>query len=699
MKRPLTTAMVDARVVRRLVLALATAVAAPTACVLWFMAHAVRNEQFAVRQRLADWYQTAVAGEWSGQVEAQWRARQEALEAAVDAAGEGGGAGEIFAAIMGRSDLWSGVVVLDEAGRVAYPAGVGMEGVSRGASPAWAQAWRLEFTAQDYEAAARLYGELAQSGDGTAASSAQAWLAQARCLAKAGDPTGAALVCVEILGGARFAGVRDEMGNLVALTARARAVELLVESDRQQAGVLAAELADRACDYGGEQLTSAQRVFLLEKARELLATLSVAAAGQTERLGHWLAVEELSREAASLIEQGGAGLAGGGLGVLDGRYYVVATRRTAMTVAGVLTKEKTAEEFAAATARSGLGDGEEAVVTDGRGQEVWASRPAGAPSPAEGQAGARGEAFAIFGAGVLPAGWRCAIYLRNDNAISTAARRQITLYVWTGLLVIVVLSGAAAWAGRIIRRQVAVNRLKNDFIATVTHELKTPLASMRVLVDTLREGRYRDQQQVQEYLDLMARESARLSRLIDNFLTFSRMERNKYALEMAEASAAAVVADAAEAVRAKYAQRGCQLETDVPADLPNVLADHDALVTVLVNLLDNACKYSADDRRVRLRAYRQGEHLCWAVSDQGIGMTRRVQRRIFERFYQADQRLTRPAEGCGLGLSIVKFIVQAHHGRITVQSRPGQGSTFTVQLPLGSREDREPPGNGDDRAR
>ena len=116
-------------------------------------------------------------------------------------------------------------------------------------------------------------------------------------------------------------------------------------------------------------------------------------------------------------------------------------------------------------------------------------------------------------------------------------------------------------------------------------------------------------------------------------------------------------------------------------DLPRVTADRDALITVILNLLDNAWKYSGDEKRVMVRTYSSYGEVRIDVQDNGIGMTRRECRKVFERFYQADQTLSRHAGGCGLGLSIVKFILDAHHGSIDVTSQPGKGSTFTVRLP------------------
>jgi signal transduction histidine kinase len=125
------------------------------------------------------------------------------------------------------------------------------------------------------------------------------------------------------------------------------------------------------------------------------------------------------------------------------------------------------------------------------------------------------------------------------------------------------------------------------------------------------------------------------------------------------------------------------LTVDIAKDLPEIQADHDAIVAVLVNLLDNACKYSTENKQVSLKVFPDTDSVCFAVADNGIGLARRHLRKIFDRFYQVDSSLARKAEGCGLGLSIVKFIVDAHKGKITVESKPGQGSTFTVKLPIG----------------
>jgi signal transduction histidine kinase len=292
----------------------------------------------------------------------------------------------------------------------------------------------------------------------------------------------------------------------------------------------------------------------------------------------------------------------------------------------------------------------------------------------------REEAFMRAPLGKFFPGWNVEVHFHDVDIFERTANRQKVIYVWAGLMAIAVMMAAGLLTAQAVGKQIKINKLKNDFIATVSHELKTPLASMRVLVDTLLEGSYRDQQQVTDYLQLISKENERLSGLIDNFLTFSRMERNKQAFVMARTIPAAIVGAAAEAVKTKFAAGRCAFEVNTGGNLPEVMADRDAMVTVLVNLLDNAYKYSYDDKRIELSAFAEDGSVCFRVSDNGQGMSRRALKKIFARFYQVDRSLSRRAEGCGLGLSIAKFIVDAHKGTISVDSKPGHGSVFTVRL-------------------
>lgn len=276
-------------------------------------------------------------------------------------------------------------------------------------------------------------------------------------------------------------------------------------------------------------------------------------------------------------------------------------------------------------------------------------------------------------------GWTVHLFV-EDVTFDNAAQKQTAVYLWTGLLVVALFLASGALTARMIGRQIRLNRLKNDFIATVTHELKTPLSSMRLLVDTLLDGGYTEPKQCREYLELICRENHRLSRMIDSFLTFSRMERGKQVFEMQKVAPAEIAAAAAEAVQAKFNEKKCRFTVTADAPLPSILADKDAMVTVLVNLLDNACKYSGSDKQIELKVFKKEGCICFSVTDNGIGMTRRQMKRIFDKFYQADTSLARRAEGCGLGLSIVKYILDAHKANITVESKVAKGSVFMIKI-------------------
>jgi signal transduction histidine kinase len=211
---------------------------------------------------------------------------------------------------------------------------------------------------------------------------------------------------------------------------------------------------------------------------------------------------------------------------------------------------------------------------------------------------------------------------------------------------------------------------------------------MRVLVDGLLADATLDPQKTREYLHLLAAENARLSRLIDNFLTFSKLDRRRYAFELVPVAPVAIVEPAVRAIHERLPD-GCDLRLDLEEPLPPVLADEESLITAIVNLLDNALKYTPADKRIAVRVRRCPDpFVSFAVSDNGIGIAPGHRRRVFRRFYQVDQRLARETGGVGLGLSIVELIVRGHRGHVTVESEVGKGSTFTIRIPVAGAERR-----------
>ena len=291
---------------------------------------------------------------------------------------------------------------------------------------------------------------------------------------------------------------------------------------------------------------------------------------------------------------------------------------------------------------------------------------------------ANGEAIA---AGPWLPGWQLTyVPVETDAPVSDLTRRR-TIYVAVALggVALIVLIGTAVGAG--LRRHLRLARLKTDLVAAASHELRTPLASTAVLVDGLLADPQLNPVKTREYLQLIAAENTRLSRLVENFLTFASVDRGGLRLVFGPADPCAIVRAAVDSVGPRVSDPDA-VRVDVPADLPRLVADSDALRGALVNLLDNALKYTSGDKRIVVRAQADGaDHVRFEVSDNGIGISAREQRRIFRRFHRVDERLSRQTGGVGLGLSIVEAIAHAHGGSVSVKSAPGAGSTFALRLP------------------
>ena len=186
-----------------------------------------------------------------------------------------------------------------------------------------------------------------------------------------------------------------------------------------------------------------------------------------------------------------------------------------------------------------------------------------------------------------------------------------------------------------------------------------------------------------QYLDTILEESQRLSRLVDNVLDFAKIEQGKKFYEMRPVSLAEVVEAARRAVAHALEQSGFQIEVTADGELPPVPADRDAIQQAILNLLSNAMKYSGESRRIGLHLCRENGAAVIRVVDHGIGIPREEQRRIFQRFYRAPSAENQRLPGTGLGLTLVEHIVKAHGGSVGVRSEPGEGSTFTIRLPMG----------------
>jgi signal transduction histidine kinase len=612
----------------------------PTAGVFWFMNQAMQNEQLAMRQRLSEVYrsQLQTAAE---RIQASWRSKFDLLTNSV----RHRSIPEAFALLVngGHADA----VLMYRDGRLIYPRSVAFSRISpEPQTPIWKQARSLEYGSNDPKAAAEAYAKIARESAGTQ-ETALALMAQARCLNKAKRPTEAIEVLVHTLGGARYRNIEDVQGRSISLNALLFALQLIREPSRPSFQETAKLLFDRLNDYRDSSVSSSQRRFLIDQLQSMWPDCPQSATFAAEELA-----AEFVTTASDQVKPGQTQLT---------RIKNIWAYQTPDRSLVALFRQEHLVAFidSAAAAQKPVGGIRLSAIPPGAEDSSYRSESIGDVFPA----------------------WRLALYLEEKDPFQSATKQRTTTYVWTGILMTVGIVLLSILLAAYLQRQMRITRLKNDLIATVSHELKTPLASMRLLVDTLRDGRYQDSQLVQEYLQMISKENARLSSLIEEFLTFSRMERNKAKFEQSVVQTGEIVHSAVESVGNRLQARGCRFELDLAPEMPPVIGDRDALITVLVNLLDNALKYTGDAKEIRLGVFSSNGNVFFEVRDNGIGFPRSATKKIFDRFYQVDRTLSRRAGGCGLGLSIVQFILSAHNGSITAKSQPGKGSTFTVRLP------------------
>ncbi|HXU83066.1 MAG TPA: HAMP domain-containing sensor histidine kinase [Polyangia bacterium] len=281
--------------------------------------------------------------------------------------------------------------------------------------------------------------------------------------------------------------------------------------------------------------------------------------------------------------------------------------------------------------------------------------------------------------------WRVQIAPLNVDEFRTRAEQQRRLRPLLIVLSTTIIAVGLGIVWLVILGERRASRLKGDFIANVSHELKTPLSLIRMFGEMVATGRHKGEDAAREYGEIITRESERLSHLIDNVLDFARLERGKASYHFAEAEIADVVERALDVCRYRLEKEKLKLRTLIEPALPQVRMDENAMTLVILNLVDNAIKYGTDGGQVDVSVQRTPGGVVLGVRDYGPGIAREEQGRIFDRFYRARSARDRNVRGSGIGLALVKYIAEAHGGRATVESpvvgdtRPG--SLFRVFLP------------------
>lgn len=235
-----------------------------------------------------------------------------------------------------------------------------------------------------------------------------------------------------------------------------------------------------------------------------------------------------------------------------------------------------------------------------------------------------------------------------------------------------------------------LNALKSYFVSSVSHELRTPLTSIRMFADTLKDRKLAGTRTYNEYLNIIIGETERLGRLINNILDFSKIEQGLKEFHFEQVNFLRVVKKSVAAMQYQVHMEGASLKLTIPRQVLKLWADADALQEVIMNLLSNALKYSTRRKEIRLTVHKCPKTVEFAVADKGLGIAEKDLPHIFEQFFRVKDERSRQVGGVGLGLSVVKHIIEAHKGTISVTSTLGAGTTFTVRLPLMNSHENDP---------
>ncbi len=615
----------------------------PTISVLWFMIKAVENERFAVRQSLSEVLELRLA-DTRRALDEHWK-QVFATLSNIEVNTEGAAT---FNSII-QTGLVDSVILRDFEGEIVYPNSPGfLSAIAQEINAAWMAAERAEFVDQDPAAAAELYAAIANNSSNTNLI-ALALLAESRCRLLAGQKEIAIALLTESLQQPRLQSATTTSGRLIVPNAQLLALNIINDPHHSTFKAVVASLQKRLESYDDVLLTSVQRQFLVKELQQLVPSLEPFATLEAEELAAQYLDTEVGIAEKSVLR----------LSAVPDVWHVALPGNQ---IVALFRGERIRREVNKIIAGQNIPQGTviEASLAD-----------TGSTTPTLG----------IYASQHLP-DWQLSYGFLSSSVLNSLENRQIASYLWTGILVIIAALCLALIMARYLTRQLVQAQLKNDLVATVSHELKTPLSSMRILVDTLLSDNHTDAETTRDYLRIISRENERLSLLIDNFLNYSRLSQSGQVFKLTSQNPGKLAKSAAHAVTEKFEYADFNFEIDIQSDLPGIEADEDAIVTALVNLLDNAFKYSGTSQHVKFQVYQREGFIVFSVIDYGIGLSKKEKDKVFEKFYRADQKLTTATSGVGLGLSIVQSIVDAHSGTIKVTSSSGEGSTFSISIPV-----------------
>lgn len=279
---------------------------------------------------------------------------------------------------------------------------------------------------------------------------------------------------------------------------------------------------------------------------------------------------------------------------------------------------------------------------------------------------------------------KCKLLLSEDKPgfIGTLLKEGSGIYLLIFILIALLMVLGFVFTIYSLSMEIRLNKLKSEFISNVTHELKSPLTSIRIMTEMLYHNRVLLEERKSEYYSTMLEESEHLSHLIDNILDFSKIEDERKNYEFIELDLDNLFVKFLESIHERLIENGFDIRYSHSDTTPFIKADRDAILQVFYNLIDNAIKFSGSARQIDINLFSREDELLFCVKDYGIGISVKDHQKVFERFYRSDKAQHSGIEGSGIGLTIVKRIVEAHKGHVTLESTPGEGSTFCIHLPI-----------------
>jgi signal transduction histidine kinase len=279
--------------------------------------------------------------------------------------------------------------------------------------------------------------------------------------------------------------------------------------------------------------------------------------------------------------------------------------------------------------------------------------------------------------------WKIELFQAPAKGLEILDLRR-NFYFWTILTLIVVLAFGAFLIVRTIAHEMEVLKIKSDFVSSVSHEFKTPLTSIKALMERLVDGKVRDPGKMDQYFSIIAQDTDKLTRLVNNLLDFSKIEEGKKEYVFSDTDIVRLATEQVERFKKEEVLAGPDMRFEITGEIPTLRADADALSRALANLLSNAVKFTPPGKAIRVGLGSAGENVVLEVEDEGIGIHPDEVKKVFEKFFQGRNALEQSVKGTGLGLTLVKHIVEAHGGKILVESRLGLGSKFSMVFPIKS---------------